>query len=63
MNSRIFLMAVAVIAAFGIAAAVVGPVTIPTPVLAQMPGENVTGANVTGANVTGANVTAGNVTG
>jgi hypothetical protein len=43
MNTKLFLMAIAVIAAFGIAAAVVGPVTIATPALAQ----NMTGGNVT----------------
>ena len=47
-------MAVAVIAAFGIATAVVSPVTTATPALAQ---------NVTGGNVTAGNMTAGNVTG
>jgi hypothetical protein len=46
MNSRLFLMAIAVIAAFGIAATVVGPVTIATPVLAQ---RNMTGGNMTTA--------------
>ena len=47
-------MAVAVVAAFGIAATVVGPLTIATPVLAQgnMTG-NMTGGNVTGGNMTG----------
>ena len=45
MNSRLFLMAIAVIAAFGIAAAVVSPVTIATPVLAQ---GNMTGGGMAG---------------
>ncbi|MGB7557941.1 MAG: hypothetical protein WBM37_05420 [Nitrososphaeraceae archaeon] len=54
MNTKLFLMAVAVIAAFGIAA-IVGPVTVTTPVAAQ----NVTGDNATMAG----NVTAGNTTG
>jgi hypothetical protein len=54
MNTKLFLMAVAVIAAFGIAA-IVGPVTMTTPVAAQ----NVTGDNATMAG----NVTAGNTTG
>jgi ABC-type enterobactin transport system permease subunit len=60
MNSRLFFMAVAVIAAFGIAAAIVGPVTIATPALAQ----NMTGGgNMTmGGNVTGGNMTGGNWT-
>ena len=57
MNSKLFLMAVAVIAAFGIsAAAVVGPVSITTPALAQ----NMTGDM--GGNMTGDNMTAGNMT-
>jgi hypothetical protein len=59
MNLKLFLMAVAVIAAFGIATAVVSHVTTATPALAQ----NVTGGNVTGGNVTAGNMTAGNVTG
>jgi hypothetical protein len=63
MNSKLFLMAVVVIAAFGITAAVVGPVTIATPALAQ----NMTdmGGNMTsmGGNMTGGNMTAGNMTG
>jgi hypothetical protein len=57
MNSKLFLMAVAVIVAFGISAAVVGPVSITTPALAQ----NMTGDM--GGNMTGGNVTAGNMTG
>ena len=59
MNTKLFLMAVAVIAVFGIAvaAAVVGPLTIATPAIAQ----NMTG----GGNMTamGGNMTAGNATG
>jgi hypothetical protein len=55
MNSKLFLMAVVVIAAFGITAAV-GPVTIATPALAQ----NMTDM---GGNMTGGNMTAGNMTG
>ena len=49
-------MAIAVIAAFGIAA-MVGPVTIATSALAQ----NMTGGNMTmgGANMTGGNMTTG----
>jgi hypothetical protein len=35
MNSKLFLMAVAIAAAFGIAVAVVGPVTSATPAVAQ----------------------------
>ena len=54
MNTKLFLMAVTVIAAFGIEA-IVGPVTVTTPVAAQ----NVTGDNATMAG----NVTAGNTTG
>jgi hypothetical protein len=62
MNSKLFLMAVAVIAAFGIAvaAAVVGPLTITTPVVAQnMKGDNATmmGGNMTAGNMTGGNWT------
>lgn len=56
MNSKLFLMAVVVIAAFGITAAVVGPVTIAIPALAQ----NMTDM---GGNMTGGNMTAGNMTG
>lgn len=56
MNSKLFLMAVVVIAAFGITAAVVGPVTIATSALAQ----NMTDM---GGNMTGGNMTAGNMTG
>lgn len=57
MNSNLFLMAVAVIAAFGISAAAVGLVSITTPALAQ----NMTGDM--GGNMTGGNITAGNMTG
>jgi hypothetical protein len=49
MNSKLFLMVVVVITAFGVATAMVSPVTIATPALAQ----NVTGGNVTAGNVTG----------
>jgi len=55
MNSKLFLMAVAVVAAFGIAA-IIGSVTITTPVVAQ----NMTGDNAT---MMGDNMTAGNSTG
>ena len=50
MNPKLFLIAVAVVAAFGIAAAAVGPVTIATPAVAQElppPGDNITGDNMT----------------
>ena len=50
-------MAIAVIAAFGITAVVVGPATIATPALAQ----NMTGDM--GGNMTADNMTAGNMTG
>ena len=60
MNSKLFLMAVVVIAAFGITAAVVGPVTIATPALAQNMTE---GGNMTGGNMTAGNMTGGNMTG
>ena len=56
MNTKLFLMAFAFIAAFGISAAVVGPVSITTPALAQ----NMTGDM--GGNMTGDNMTAGNMT-
>jgi hypothetical protein len=58
MNPKLILVAIAIVAAFGIAA-VVGSVTV-TPVLAQ---DNVTmGANVTGGNMTGGEM-GGNMTG
>jgi hypothetical protein len=58
MNPKLVLMALAIVAAFGIAA-VVGLVTV-TPVLAQ---DNRTmGGNMTGGNVTGGNI-GGNMTG
>jgi hypothetical protein len=57
MNSKLFLMAVAVVAAFGIAVAVVGgPLTIATPAVAQ----NMTGDNAT---MMAGNMTAGGTTG
>jgi hypothetical protein len=61
MNSKLFLLAVVVVSAFGVTAAVVGPVTMATPALAQ----NLTeGGNMTGmCNLTGGNMTAGNLTG
>jgi hypothetical protein len=61
MNTSLFLMAVGVIAAFGIAAAVAGPVTIATPAVAQ----NMTdmGGNMTGGNMTSGNMTGGTPTG
>jgi hypothetical protein len=63
MNSKHFLLAVVVVSAFGVTAAVVGPVTLATPALAQ----NMTdmGGNMTsmGGNMTGGNMTAGNMTG
>ena len=61
MNSKLFLMVVAFIAAFGIVvAAAVGPVTITTPALAQ----NMTDGNMIamGSNMTGGNMTGGNWT-
>ena len=55
MNSKLFLLAVVVVSAFGVTAALVGPVTMATPALAQ---------NLTeGGNMTGGNMTAGNMTG
>ena len=58
MNTKIILAAVAIVAAFGIAA-VVGPVSIATPAVAQ----NMTGDNMTagGGNMTG--MGGGNMTG
>lgn len=57
MNTKIFFMAVAIVAAFGIAAAaVVGPAALTTPAVAQ----NITGDNATTAgNMTAANATVG----
>jgi hypothetical protein len=57
MNSKLILVAVAVIAAFGITAVVVVPATIAAPALAQ----NMTGDM--GGNMTADNMTAGNMTG
>jgi hypothetical protein len=57
MNSKLILMAVAVIAAFDITAVVVVPATIAAPALAQ----NMTGDM--GSNMTADNMTAGNMTG
>jgi hypothetical protein len=63
MNSKLFLLAVVVVSAFGVTATVVDPVTMATPALAQ----NMTdmGGNMTGmgGNMTGGNMTAGNLTG
>ena len=50
MNTGLFLVAIAIVAAFG------GPVTITTPLVAQ----NITGDNAT---MMGGNITAGNMTG
>lgn len=58
-NARLFLVAFAVIAALGIAA-VVGPVSIPVPAVAQnMTGDNATmmAGNMTASNTTGGNWT------
>jgi hypothetical protein len=55
MNSKILFVAIAIVTAFGVAAAVVGPANT-TPVLAQ---DNMT----MGGNMTGGNMTAGNMTG
>jgi hypothetical protein len=59
MNTKILLAAIAIVVSFGIAA-VIGPVTVATPVLAQ----NMTGGNMTilGDNITGGNMSAGNMT-
>jgi hypothetical protein len=59
MNSKLLLMALAVVAAFGIlAAATASPITIVTPAVAQ----NMTGGNATGGNATAANATATGLT-
>ena len=55
MNSKTLFVAIAIVAAFGAAAAVVGPAIL-TPVVAQ---DNMT----MGGNMTGGNMTAGNMTG
>jgi hypothetical protein len=58
MDSKLFLIAVAIVAAFGIAAAAIGPVSIATPVLAQ--GNMTMGDNMTAGNMTmGDNMTMG----
>ena len=60
MNTKILLAAIAIVAAFGIAA-VIGPVSTAIPVIAQ----NMTGDNMTamGGNMTGmGNMSAGNMT-
>ena len=56
MNTKILLAAIAIVVAFGIAA-VIGPVTLPTPVVAQ----NMTSDNMTamGGNMSGGNMTTG----
>jgi hypothetical protein len=54
MNTKILLAAITIVVAFGIAA-VIGPVTVPTPVIAQ----NMTGDNMTGSNMSGGNMTTG----
>ena len=59
MNTKLFLIAVAIVAAFGIIA-VVGPATIATPAVAQnMTGDNATMmvGNYTAENKTGGNWT------
>jgi hypothetical protein len=59
MNTKLFFMAIAIIAAFSIAA-VVGPATITTPAVAQnMTGDNATmmAGNYTADNETGGNWT------
>jgi hypothetical protein len=61
MNTKILLAAIAIVVAFGIAA-VIGPVTIPTLVVAQnLTSDNMTamGGNMTGSNMSGGNMTSG----
>ena len=53
MNTKILLAAITIVVAFGIAAGI-GPVTLPTPVVAQnMTGDNMTamGGNMSGGNM------------
>jgi hypothetical protein len=56
MNTKILLAAITIVIAFGIAA-IIGPVSVPTPVLAQ----NMTSDNMTtmGGNMSGGNMTSG----
>ena len=61
MNTKILLAAITIVVAFGIAA-VIGPVTVPTPVVAQnMTSDNMTamGGNMSGGNMSGGNMTTG----
>lgn len=64
MNSKILFVAIAIVAAFGTAASLVGPAIL-TPVMAQdnmtmTMDENMTGmGNMTGGNMTGGNMTLG----
>ena len=61
MNTKILLAAIAIVVAFGIGA-VIGPVSVATPVVAQnMTGDNMTamGGNMTGSNMSGGNMTTG----
>ena len=61
MNTKILLAAITIVVAFGIAV-VIGPVTLPTPVVAQnMTGDNMTamGGNMTGSNMSGDNMSSG----
>jgi hypothetical protein len=61
MNTKILLAAIAIVVAFGIAA-VIGPVTVPTPVVAQnMTSDNMTamGGNMSSGNMSGGNMTTG----
>jgi opacity protein-like surface antigen len=54
MNTKLFLIAVAIVTAFG-SAAIAGSVIMTTPALAQ----NMTAGNMTGGNMTGGNMTMG----
>jgi hypothetical protein len=60
MKTKLFFMAVAIVAAFGIAVAAAGPFTVTTPAMAQ----NATGGNATmmAGNMTADNKTGGNWT-
>jgi hypothetical protein len=61
MNTKILLATIVIVVTFGIAA-VIGPITVPTPVVAQnMTGDNMTamGGNMTGSDMSGGNMTTG----
>jgi hypothetical protein len=61
MNSKIFFLTIAIVAAFGIVASV-GLASV-TPVSAVQHLGNTTAGNATGGNLTAGNITGGNLTG